>query len=277
MEVLKVIKTILYVTIPLCIFLIGIFNKKQDRSEVEEYLLNVIQKKGTYENKYLRQKIDKLNLFLSQHGADFNLGISKIWQYIALRLFIALGIFLVSNEILNIWFSIALGIIGLYVPDVIVKELNKSDNEKMFQDLKAVYDTLRIQTSAGIYVTNALMDCYLVVKNKRLKKALKQLSIDIIGDRDIDRAVNSLSVKFHNDYIDEFVTIITQFIQTGQLVKVLEELNKQMINIEDLMNQKRESKVERKMLTIVLLFFVGILAIAIYGLAANASFSINSM
>lgn len=222
----------------------------------------------------IERKIIETNKYLIRYGADYNLGIKKAWQFLVLKILSFAVVYLLGLKITNSTVALAAGILGFFAPNMLVKSLNEMDNDEMFGDLKAIYDTLRIQQSAGVYITNALMDCYLMVRNKRLKTAMKELSRNIVSEKDISKALNILSEKFRNDYIDELVVSVNQSVKTGQITKILEEINKQMLHIEENINIKKEKSVERTMTMIEILLYVGILGIALYGLAVSASTSI---
>lgn len=274
---LNIIRVVTFILIPILVFIIIIASRREEVSEEEEYLTNILRKRNDGEKGFLLKRADNINLFLSQYGAGYNLGISIAWQFILLKLLCSLGIILIFSQFVNITFALLCGALGYMFPVILVKAMNNSDNENMVTDLKAIYDTLRIQQSAGIFISNALTDCYLVIKNKRLKMAMKEVSGKILAERDIEKAISLLSVKFRNDYIDEFVTIITQSVQTGQLTKILEEISKQMINIEEIINIRKENAVDRKVTTIMILIFIGIFAAAIYGLGVSGMGSISSL
>lgn len=222
----------------------------------------------------IERKITETNKYLIRYGADYNLGIKRAWQFFLLKILTFAAVYLLGLKITNSAVALAAGILGFFAPNMLVQKMNDMDNDEMFGDLKAIYDTLRIQQSAGVYITNALMDCYLMVRNKRLKTAMKELSRNIVSEKDISKALNILSEKFRNDYIDELVVSVNQSVQTGQITKILEEINKQMLHIEENINIKKEKSVERTMTMIEILLYVGILGIALYGLAVSASTSI---
>ena len=171
----------------------------------------------------------------------------------------------VGSQVVGMPVILLIGVVGWKFPDIVIKLINREDNEKIFKDMKMLYDSLRIQQSAGIFITNSLMHSYRIVRCKRLKAALRSLSSDIMLDKDIDKALNALSTKFKNDNIDEFVSIISQSVQTGRMRDMLEQINKQMQNMEDIINQKRQSAVDSRMLIIMMMLFLGIIAMTIYG------------
>lgn len=270
MKTLVIIRGILLVVIPLLVFLILILGRKNEDEEHQDYLLYLMNNKNRESRLWNRYR-EKVELFISRYGADYNLGINKVGQLIMLKVCFMAFFALVASQVVSLPFIPFIGMAGWKFPDLIIRLLNKEDNEKIFRDLKRLYDSLRIQQSAGIFITNSLMYSYRIVRNKRLKAALKSLSSDIMSDKDIDRALNGLSIKFKNDNIDEFVSIISQSIQTGRMVDMLEQINKQMQNMEDTINQKRENAVDNKMLIIMMMLFLGIMAMTIFG-AFNSSF-----
>lgn len=264
MRTLVIIRGILLLVIPLLVFLILILGRKKDDEEHQDYLLYLMNNKNR-ESRLWNRYMEKMELFISRYGADYNLGINKVGQLIMLKVCFMAFFALVGSQVVSLPFIPFIGMAGWKFPDLIIRLLNKEDNEKIFKDLKMLYDSLRIQQSAGIFITNSLMYSYRIVRNKRLKAALKSLSSDIMSDKDIDRALNALSTKFKNDNIDEFVTIISQSIQTGRMVDMLEQINKQMQNMEDTINQKRENAVDSRMLIIMMMLFLGIMAMTIFG------------
>lgn len=269
MEVFDLIKNMLSVVIPLLVFLILLFGKKDNTEERQDHLITLMENKsktGRLWNRYIEGR----ELFISRYGADYNLGISRVKQLLILKICSVVFFIFLGSQVVGMPVILLIGAAGWKFPDMVIKMLNKEDNEKIFKDMKILYDSLRIQQSAGIFITNSLMYSYRIVKCKRLKTALRSLSGELMLNKDIGRALDALSTKFKNDNIDEFVSIISQSVQTGRMRDMLEQINKQMQNMEDIINQKRENAVDSKMLLIMMLLFLGIIAMTVYG-AFNSS------
>lgn len=64
------------------------------------------------------------------------------------------------------------GCVAYGVPVWLLLYLNKQDNIKMLPEIKLIYHALEIQIRAGVYVTDALAECYGSVKHKRLRLSL---------------------------------------------------------------------------------------------------------
>lgn len=272
MEALDLIRGILLVGIVLLVFLILLLGRKENTEEHQDYLLHLMGNKSR-ESRLWNRYIEKTELFIARYGADYNLGISKAGQLLMLKLSSMAFFIIAASQIVSIPLALLIGIAGWKFPDMLIKMLNKEDNEKIFRDMKMLYDSLRIQQSAGIFITDSLMYSFRIVRCKRLKAALRNLSSDIMLDKDIDKALNALSTKFKNDNIDEFVSIISQSIQTGRMMDMLEQINKQMQNMEDVLNQKRENAVNSRMLIIIMMLFVGIIAMVTYGAFSSSVFT----
>lgn len=269
MEVLDLIKVILIVVIPLLVFLILILGKKDNTEERQDHLITLMENKsktGRLWNRYIEGR----ELFISKYGADYSLSISRVKQLLILKACSMAFFILSGSQVTGMPAMLLIGVAGWKFPDMVIKMQNKADNEKIFKDMKMLYDSLRIQQTAGIFITNSLMYSYRIVKCKRLKAALRSLSGELMMNKDIGRALDVLSTKFKNDNIDEFVSIISQSVQTGRMRDMLEQINKQMQNMEDIINQKRENAVDSKMLLIMMLLFLGIIAMTVYG-AFNSS------
>ena len=154
--------------------------------------------------------------------------------------------------------------IGYFGVDFIINMSDKADNDKMLADIEDVYDTLRIQTKAGVYITSVLTDCYLVVKNKRLKSAFLKLTSDIAAKNDIDTALDDFRGKFRNEYIDTLVIIIKQSMQTGQAAKMFDDIREQIADIDAAMLVNEKNSINSKIIFVQLIVYVSIIVVAVY-------------
>lgn len=181
---------------------------------------------------------------------------------------IGLGILFMIAGIMegNILVALALLVVGFFIPDYMVKHGNDNDNELILIDLKRVYDTLRIQTKAGVHINDSLSECYLVAKNERLKEGLLTLSSTLTSNKDFEKAIQEFNDKFNSIYIDTFCIILKQSLESGKTVQILEDLSEQIIDIEEAMYIREEDRAEKKVDKILFLVYVGVIVIAVYGL-----------
>lgn len=184
-------------------------------------------------------------------------------MYIMLRIALALFIMILGLQF-NLFAGLALLPIGYFGLDFIINMSDKADNDKMLADIEDVYDTLRIQTKAGVYITSVLTDCYLVVKNKRLKSAFLKLTSDIAAKNDIDTALDDFRGKFRNEYIDTLVIIIKQSMQTGQAAKMFDDIREQIADIDAAMLINEKNSINSKIIFVQMIVYVAIIVVAVY-------------
>lgn len=184
-------------------------------------------------------------------------------MYIMLRIALALFLMILGLQF-NLFAGLALLPIGYFGLDFIINMSDKADNDKMLADIEDVYDTLRIQTKAGVYITSVLTDCYLVVKNKRLKSAFLKLTSDIAAKNDIDTALDDFRGKFRNEYIDTLVIIIKQSMQTGQAAKMFDDIREQIADIDAAMLINEKNSINSKIIFVQMIVYVAIIVIAVY-------------
>lgn len=207
---------------------------------------------------------DAIDKYITSSGLAYmtNYKITPL-MYLLLRVFLAL-----FGMIIGMQFSLVAGLIMLPVGylglDFIINASDKSDNNKMLGDIEDVYDTLRIQTKAGVYITSVLTDCYLVVRNKRLKSAFLKLTSDIAAKNDIDTALDDFRLKFRNEYIDTLVIIIKQSMQTGQAAKMFDDIREQIADIDAAMLINEKQSINAKIITVQILIYISIIIVTIY-------------
>ena len=152
-------------------------------------------------------------------------------------------------------------VFGFFALGLVIKKNNQLDNEEMLGDIETIYNSLKLHTRSGVYIVNAIYECHLIVKSPRLAKALQELSTEILGRQDVETAVNNFKAKFSNHYIDILAIAIKQSMVTGDIVKIFDDMSKQIDGINDAMLLKEEKKKESAILLVEVLVFIGIMAI----------------
>ena len=174
--------------------------------------------------------------------------------------------------IIGLQFSILAGI-GLFIggfllPDLVLNVSNQSDNNSMLLDIKAVFDVLRIQSKAGVFMSDILSDCYLVVANKRLKDAFLKLSSDIMANSDLSTSIETMNGMFQNEYISTLSVIINQSLATGSVIELLDDIKKQLEDIDIMLMEQEKARIRRKIVITQAMIYLGIVAASIF-LAAS--------
>ena len=275
LEQIVLIKKIITFLIPLfMVVLLMKLNWKESISKVSDagsdFAGRILKK-----SKLNYLKYDSIQKFLNTKGATYMFGeVANPVNYMLIKSLVLLLLFMVGMSLEGIIVGVLLGLTGFFLPDILLTVSNSSDNDAMLEDIKCVYDTLRIQTKAGVFLTASLSECYLAVRNRRLKSALLELTNDISTRREIDDALERFNEKFDCGQIDIFCIVIRQSMENGRSVKVLEDLSLQMNDLQRAINMKEKEALDRKVQIIELLIFMGLLAVTVYSLGVEVISSV---
>lgn len=202
--------------------------------------------------------------WLSQNGACFHYG---SWVNPARFLAVQLVLAALASGVLaaQIW---ELGLLGgltlFFLPSWILLYLNRQDNRRLLPELKLVYHAMELQIKAGVYVTDALAECYGSVQEKRLRSALLELAGDIVMRADIYDAINSFQEKFDNRYVDSLCIIVLQALESGQAVELLGDIGEQIKDMEETVLQQKKASLDRSITFYQLGILAVVLGIALY-------------
>lgn len=275
LEHIVFMKNILLFMIPVILFIILMKSKwKESASKVSDagndFVGRILKKSKLNYFQY-----DSIETFLNTKGAVYMFGsIANPVIYMLIKTLAFLLLFMTGVSVGGFILAFLLGITGFFLPDILLTVSNSADNDAMLGDIKCIYDTLRIQTKAGVFLSASLSECYLAVRNRRLKSALLELTNDISTRRDIDDALERFNEKFDCGQIDIFCIVIRQSMESGRSVKVLEDLSLQMNDLQHAINMKEKEALDRKVQVIELLIFIGLLAVTVYSLGVEVMSSI---
>lgn len=188
---------------------------------------------------------DKWDDFLTANGAGYHYG---KWMnpvsYMALCIVAGISGFAIGTWY-NVWVGCILTPVGAFLPGILLEYLNKRDNERMLTELDLVYSALAIQVRAGVFVSDALSECYNSVSYPRLRVALQELCSDIVIKSDLGSALEEFQRKFNNKYIDTLCITIMQACESGQAVELLGDIAEQIKDMELLLQQRRKDRLDR--------------------------------
>lgn len=206
----------------------------------------------------------KLQAFLQRNGADVHFGkwIGPI-SYTAIRLVLG-GMGLLLGSVHEIWTGLFLAVVFFLIPDALLIRLNHQDNERMLPELKLVYNAIAMQMKAGVYVTDALAECYGSVQEGRLRRALLALSGDIVMKSDTQEALERFQEKFDNSYVDALCIIIMQALESGQAVDLLSDIAEQIKDMEVTLMNRKKSSLDRSITFYQLGILSAILVVVLY-------------
>ena len=215
--------------------------------------------KSRKSNWYLRTEED-----LRKNGAAFHFG--KWVQPISwMALCVVLGCvgFVLGMQI-HPGVGVVLAVFGLGLPKILMRYLNYRDNERMIPEVKFIYNGLEMQLQAGVYVTDALAECYAGVQNERLKKALLDLAGAITVKADVYEALADFQACFDNTYIDALCITLLQALESGQAVELLRDIAEQVKDLEVSVMNRRKAALDRSVTFYQLGILAAVLGVVLY-------------
>lgn len=207
--------------------------------------------------------------WLWRNGAAFHYG---KWitpsRYLLLRIMLSLaGLAVLSG--LSLGYGVTAAVLLFFLPGWLLGYLNRQDNVRLLPEIKLMYHALEIQIRAGVYVTDALAECYGSVTERRLQNALLDLAGDIVMKADIYEAMEHFQGKFDNRYIDSLCITILQACESGQAVELLGDIGEQLKDMEATVMNRRKSSLDRSVTFYQLGILVAVLAVIIYACVSH--------
>ncbi|MBO5486568.1 MAG: hypothetical protein J5988_06535 [Eubacterium sp.] len=201
---------------------------------------------------------------LTRNGAEYHYGkwITPM-GYIVMRLFCGMAGMAILGRV-SFGFGVVTSMLLFFLPDWLLIYLNGQDNIRLLPEIKLVYHALEIQIKAGVYVTDALAECYGSVKEKRLQQALLDLAGSIVIKSDIYEAMDAFQKKFDNRYVDALCITILQACESGQAVEVLGDIGEQLKDMETAVMNSKKSSLDRSVTFYQLGMVAAVLAVIIY-------------
>ena len=207
---------------------------------------------------------DRWDSFLRKNGAAYHLGkwINPISFFLLSGFMGLLGIFV--GTYMDGLVAVMLGIVGIFLPGIYIEYANRRDNREMISELDLIYCALGIQIRAGVYVTDALSECYGRVSQLRLRDGLQMLSGDIVMKADLDEALERFQGCFNNRYIDTLCITILQAMESGQAVELLGDIAEQIKEMELLLQSRKKEQLDRRVTFYQLGIFALVLVLTLY-------------
>ena len=201
---------------------------------------------------------------LVRNGASFHYGKHmEPWRYLAVRMVLALLGLTVFSSVSWVG-GIAAAALLYFLPDGLLIYLNGRDNGRLLPELKLVYHALEIQIRAGVYMTDALSECYSSVQEPRLREALLELAGDIVMKADIYQALDRFQRKFDNRYVDSLCITLIQALESGQALELLGDIGEQIKDVEANVLERKKNTLDRSITFYQLGVLAVVLSIAIY-------------
>lgn len=207
--------------------------------------------------------------WLNRNGAAFHYGrwINPM-RFLVLRIVLASFGLLIGGEF-SVGYAVLMGGLLYWLPGWLLVYLNRQDNVRFLPEIKLIYHALEIQIRAGVYVTDALAECYGSVTERRLQSALLDLAGDIVVKADIFGALERFQEKFDNRYIDSLCITILQACESGQAVELLGDIGEQLKDMEAVVMNRKKSSLDRSVTFYQLAILGAVLVVVIYACVSH--------
>lgn len=278
---MNVIKVLKYVIPVLCFILIVAHKWGEDLTE-EQKKQKEKEKEEREAESLVNQKNSKIYEYFDYDRIDDKLrryGVYRMYEklnpstWLTIKFGIAFIFLLCGISLGNAFVGLILAVVGFIVPELLIKMNNETDNENMLDDIKNIFDTLKIQTKAGVHISHSLCECYLIVEHPRLKAELLNMTNRIITTNNIEDAVKLLEKQFDNQYINTLCITILQSMESGKSSQTLEDLSKQIADMQRAINIKLEEALDRKVQMMQMGLFLVLIIACIYVLTVSVATS----
>ncbi|MCR4897222.1 MAG: hypothetical protein K5891_10645 [Lachnospiraceae bacterium] len=230
-----------------------------------EILKNVMEFEGMLRDRARKKPwFARVEGWLVKNGAAYhlwkNIAPDTLLAVSALLLLLGIPVGTLAGPAAGWVTGIALGVF----PWIYIPIQNRRDNERMLPELELIYHALAMQIRSGIYVSDALAECYSGVETPRLRDGLMELGSDIVLKSDVYRALDRFQQRFDNRYIDSLCITVCQALESGQAVELLGDLGEQIRDMEKAVLEKRKVSLDRSITFYQLGILSAVLGVALY-------------
>lgn len=243
---------------------IGAYHPERRILKTCEEFAGLLREKGQNAAWYHRK-----NAWLVKNGASFHYGRwVKPARYLTLCLVLALLGLLALGQ-MSLGYGVLAAVLLFFLPDWMLEYLNRQDNVRLLPEIKLIYHALEIQIRAGVYVTDALAECYGSVQERRLQSALLDLAGDIVMKADIYESMEHLQAKFDNRYIDSLCITILQACESGRAVELLGDIGEQLKDMEAAVMSRKKNNLDRSVTFYQLGVLGAVLSVILYACVSH--------
>lgn len=222
------------------------------------------------------RKYTEKRLYLSQIGVNYLMKRTVLpEEYFLFRVSLAIGIGILGMLIFSIGMGILFGFLGYCLPETVLQKNNEKNNKKMLRDVKVIYDTIQIKTQGGMFLTDAISECYRNVANPRLKRALYEMSGKMIMNHDLEATIDEFNLKFKDKYIDNLCIILKQALDSGKTVEIMESVQDQMADMQEVIAMQARNKAKRQVFFVEVLIFLVAFVVTMYMAILSVTATIN--
>lgn len=224
-----------------------------------------------------RDRYEKLQKWLKSIGAEFSVkGFGDPFQFVIVNLLLAIMVLVVFSALSDLLTGLLMAAALIAAEFLVLVLIDQKNNREMLDDVSFLYDATAIQLTSNIYMAEAISNCLLYIRNKRLKQALTELCSNLSLGGDVRAATKDFSEKFNNEYLDTFCSVIVQVTtETGEAGKLIEDMSKQLSVLKEtnfvIQKKATENKLQLCLIGIFIVFTVLIFYLCIASMTGSAN------
>jgi len=224
-----------------------------------------------------RDRYEKLQKWLKSIGAEFSVkGFGDPFQFVIVNLLLAIMVLVVFSALSDLLTGLLMAAALIAAEFLVLVLIDQKNNREMLDDVSFLYDATAIQLTSNIYMAEAISNCLLYIRNKRLKQALTELCSNLSLGGDVRTATKDFSEKFNNEYLDTFCSVIVQVTtETGEAGKLIEDMSKQLSVLKEtnfvIQKKATENKLQLCLIGIFIVFTVLIFYLCIASMTGSAN------
>lgn len=200
----------------------------------------------------------KLQKWLKSIGAEYTVkGFTDPFKFVLINLLLFVGVTLLFGLLGGLFAGILVATALLVTEILMLIAIDAKSNREMLNDISFLYDATAIQLTTNTYIVQAVANCLVYIKNKRLHQALTELCGNLALGGDVRAATRDFSEKFHNEYLDTFCNAVVQITaETGEAGRLIEDMAKQLNVIKETTFVARKKSTENKLQLCIIGIFI---------------------
>ena len=200
----------------------------------------------------------KLQKWLKSIGAEYAVkGFADPFKFVLINLFLFVGVTLLFGLLSGLFAGLLVATALLITEILMLIAIDAKSNQEMLNDISFLYDATAIQLTTNTYIAQAVANCLVYIKNKRLHQALTELCGNLALGGDVRAATKDFSEKFHNEYLDTFCNAVVQITaETGDAGKLIEDMAKQLNVLKETSFVARKKSTENKLQLCIIGIFI---------------------
>ena len=200
----------------------------------------------------------KLQKWLKSIGAEYAVkGFADPFKFVLINLCLFVGVTLLFGLLGGLFAGLLVATALLITEILMLIAIDTKSNQEMLNDISFLYDATAIQLTTNTYIAQAVANCLVYIKNKRLHQALTELCGNLALGGDVRAATKDFSEKFHNEYLDTFCNAVVQITaETGEPGKLIEDMAKQLNVLKETSFVARKKSTENKLQLCIIGIFI---------------------